>query len=107
MAQRPLSDAYLPGTRSHGIALRFSVQAPAERVHPALHRTAERRALNEELLDSLAGAYRKLAMWRYDYSDVRPHHPWDIGRLHECVMRSSRTKPSRLTSLLRRGGRRT
>ena len=29
--------------------------------------------LNEELFDSLADARRKLAMWRYDYNNVRPH----------------------------------
>lgn len=29
--------------------------------------------LNEELLDSLADARRKLAIWRYDYNNVRPH----------------------------------
>jgi len=29
--------------------------------------------LNEELLDSLADVRRKLAVWRYDYNNVRPH----------------------------------
>ena len=29
--------------------------------------------LNEELLESLADARRKLALWRYDYNNVRPH----------------------------------
>ena len=29
--------------------------------------------LNEETLDSLADARRTLALWRYDYNDVRPH----------------------------------
>ena len=29
--------------------------------------------LNEELFDSLADARRKLAIWRYDYNNVRPH----------------------------------
>jgi len=29
--------------------------------------------LNEELFDSLADARRKLAVWRYDYNNVRPH----------------------------------
>jgi putative transposase len=29
--------------------------------------------LNEELFDSLANARRKLAIWRYDYNNVRPH----------------------------------
>ena len=29
--------------------------------------------LNEELFDSLTDARRKLAVWRYDYNNVRPH----------------------------------
>ena len=29
--------------------------------------------LNEEMFDSLADARRKLALWRYDYNNVRPH----------------------------------
>ncbi|GGZ16094.1 hypothetical protein GCM10011614_33590 [Novosphingobium colocasiae] len=29
--------------------------------------------MNEELFDSLADARRKLAVWRYDYNNVRPH----------------------------------
>ena len=29
--------------------------------------------LNEEIFDSLADARRRLAIWRYDYNNVRPH----------------------------------
>lgn len=29
--------------------------------------------LNEELFDGLEDARRKLALWRYDYNNVRPH----------------------------------
>ena len=29
--------------------------------------------LNEEIFDSLADARRTLALWRYDYNNVRPH----------------------------------
>ena len=29
--------------------------------------------LNEEIFDCLADARRKLALWRYDYNNVRPH----------------------------------
>ena len=29
--------------------------------------------LNEEIFDSLDDARRKLALWRYDYNNVRPH----------------------------------
>ena len=28
--------------------------------------------LNEEIFDSLADARQKLALWRYDYNNVRP-----------------------------------
>ena len=31
--------------------------------------------LNEENFDSLADARQKLALWRYDYNNVRPHSP--------------------------------
>ena len=29
--------------------------------------------LNEEIFDNLADARQKLALWRYDYNNVRPH----------------------------------
>ena len=29
--------------------------------------------LNEEIFDSLTDARQKLALWRYDYNNVRPH----------------------------------
>ena len=29
--------------------------------------------LNEEMFDNLDDARRKLALWRYDYNNVRPH----------------------------------
>ena len=29
--------------------------------------------LNEEIFDSPADARRKLAIWRYDYNNLRPH----------------------------------
>jgi len=31
------------------------------------------KALNEELFDTIDDARRKLALWRYDYNNVRPH----------------------------------
>jgi putative transposase len=31
--------------------------------------------LNEEIFDTLDEARRKLALWRYDYNQVRPHSP--------------------------------
>jgi putative transposase len=33
--------------------------------------------LNEEIFDSLADARRKLALWRYNYNNVRPHSSLD------------------------------
>ena len=32
--------------------------------------------LNQKLFDSLADARRKLAVWRYDYNNVRPYSSW-------------------------------
>jgi len=29
--------------------------------------------LNEELFDTLNDAHRNLALWRYDYNNIRPH----------------------------------
>ena len=55
--------------------------------------------LNEELFDSLADARRKVAVWRYDYSNVRQHS--SLGnrtpaqaRRGSCKMDASR--PARL-----------
>ena len=45
--------------------------------------------LNEEIFDSLADARQKLALWRYDYNNVRPHSslgnqtPAEARRAHE------------------------
>ena len=45
--------------------------------------------LNEEMFDSLDDARRKLALWRYDYNNVRPHSslgnqtPAEARRAHE------------------------
>jgi transposase InsO family protein len=45
-----------------------------ERKAPAEPGTKSRlRHLNEEIFDSLADARRKLALWRYDDNNVRPH----------------------------------
>ena len=47
------------------------------------------RHLNEEIFDTLADARRKLAIWRYDYNNVRPHSslrnktPSDVRRALE------------------------
>ena len=39
----------------------------------SFNRSLRDEFLNEELFDSLADARRKLAVWRYDYNNVRPH----------------------------------
>jgi len=43
------------------------------RKHGLSPATLRDELLNEELFDSLADARRKLAVWRYDYNNVRPH----------------------------------
>ena len=37
------------------------------------HCRAVDELLNEEIFDTLDDARRKLALWRYDYNNVRPH----------------------------------
>jgi putative transposase len=58
--------------------------------------------LNEELFDSLADARRKLALWRYDYNQVRPHSslgnrtPAEARRtleLNECSVPGALAQP--------------
>ena len=41
--------------------------------------------LNEEIFDSLADARQKLALWRYDCNDVRPHS--SLGNLTPAAAR--------------------
>lgn len=48
-------------------------QHPDERGTKAAPPSLRDALLNEELFDSFADARRKLAMWRYDYNNVRPH----------------------------------
>lgn len=38
-----------------------------------VHLLPKTELLNEEWFDSLDDARRKLALWRYDYNQVRPH----------------------------------
>ncbi|WP_244961240.1 transposase [Paracoccus sanguinis] len=54
------------------MALHRPGQAAAEWLHRKLQRQPARR-MPEEIFDSLADARRKLALWRYDYNNVRPH----------------------------------
>ncbi len=58
--------------------------------------------LNEELFDSLADARRKLAVWRYDYNNVRPTHPWGTERRHKRAGRSCMMEASHSARLCRR-----
>ena len=39
----------------------------------SLNDSLRNELLNEELFDTLDDARRKLALWRYDYNNVRPH----------------------------------
>ncbi len=52
--------------------------------------------LNEELFESLADARRKLAIWRYDYNNVRPHSSLGTERLHKRIGRLCSIRPTRL-----------
>ena len=47
--------------------------ACAPLTHASMRCRATDECLNEEIFDSLADARRKLALWRYDYNNVRPH----------------------------------
>lgn len=49
----------------------------------------EAELLNEELFDSPADSRSKLAVWRYDYNNVRPHASEDNltpGQAHRTVL---------------------
>ena len=63
------------GQRQQGrVALHRPRKAAAERLHRSRFNGSLRdECLNEEIFDSLADARRKLALWRYDYNNVRPH----------------------------------
>ncbi len=39
----------------------------------SFNRSLRDECLNEEIFDTLADARRTLALWRYDYNNVRPH----------------------------------
>jgi transposase InsO family protein len=41
--------------------------------HPGIRSSLRDELLNEEIFDTLDDARRKLALWRYDYNNVRPH----------------------------------
>ena len=50
-----------------------STEACAPLTHASMRERATDECLNEEIFDSLADARRILALWRYDYNNVRPH----------------------------------
>ena len=59
-----------------GLADTVRREAEAAEVSPeriTLEFQEEFELLNEEMFDSLDDARRKLALWRYDYNNVRPH----------------------------------
>jgi putative transposase len=51
--------------------------------------------LNEEIFDSLADARQKLAIWRYDYNNVRPHS--SLGNLTPAEARRALEQSDRNT----------
>ncbi|MCV3274425.1 integrase core domain-containing protein, partial [Roseobacter sinensis] len=42
-------------------------------VNRLVHLLPKTECLNEEMFESLDDARRKLALWRHDYNNVRPH----------------------------------
>ena len=50
-----------------------STEACAPLAHVNMHCRATDECPNEEIFDTLADARRTLALWRYDYNNVRPH----------------------------------
>jgi transposase InsO family protein len=61
------------GRYRRGLALHRPLKTAAERADRKLQRQPARRRLNEEIFDSVPDARQKLALWRYDYNNVRPH----------------------------------
>ena len=55
------------------LALYRSGQTAAEWLHRVINGSLRDELLNEEIFDTLDDARRKLALWRYDYNNVRPH----------------------------------
>jgi putative transposase len=47
--------------------------------------------MKEEILDTVTDARRKLARWRYDYNQVRPHSA--LGNLPPAQARRAREQP--------------
>ena len=52
----------------------FSIMPVVNRL---VHLLPKTKLLNEEWFDNLDDARRKLALWRYDYNQVRPHSSLD------------------------------
>jgi hypothetical protein len=60
-------------SRSRTAISSHSTAACAPLTHVNMRCRATDECLNEEIFGSLADARRKLAIWRYDYNNVRPH----------------------------------
>ena len=58
-------------TEAHADYRDLRVFGPPRRVQDG--QCSSRELLNEELFDTLDDSRRKLALWRYDYNNVRPH----------------------------------
>jgi len=71
------------------LALYRSGQTPTKCLPESFNGSLRDELLNEEMFDSLTGARRKLALWRYNYNNVRPHSslgnktPAEAGRTLE------------------------
>lgn len=55
------------------VALYSTGQTDTECVHRVIQRAAARRTLERGMFTSLADARCKIAKWRYDYNNIRPH----------------------------------
>jgi len=54
-------------------AYRFEVGAFVDATDTATASEIDRQTIEGEMFDSLRDARQKLALWRYDYNNVRPH----------------------------------
>jgi len=63
----------IPESHSRMASSSPSTAAFAPLMHVNMHCRAVDELLNQELFDSHDDAGRKLALWRYDYNNIRPH----------------------------------
>jgi len=75
------------------LVLNRSGQTAAERLIESFNGSLRDEPLNEEIFDTLDGARRKLALWRYDYNHVRPHSSLGNQTLAEAPSHGLLCKP--------------